>query len=85
MNNAVKYIKEVKESILKITENDGGYEIIAENNLDSEIFNHPLTLKIKTTSPVSIIYKNEEQILSPKDDTVLLNIMPNTPVLVKNI
>ncbi|MBQ8163004.1 MAG: polysaccharide deacetylase family protein [Clostridia bacterium] len=82
-NDAVKYITEAKNSSLSVIEKDGCYTLRAENTLDSEIFDHPITIEIKTPAPVCVICENGEQTVAPKNGIAYLDIMPNTNVTLK--
>ncbi len=82
-NDAVKYITEVKNTTLSVTESNGVYTVTAKNTLDPEIFDHPLTLKVETPYPVCVISENGEKMLSSNDGIAFVDIMPNSSLSFK--
>ncbi len=82
-NEGVKYFKEYQDSTLEINKkSDTEWEILIKNQLDSKIFNYPLTIEIDSNKPLYIIQNGEKISYEPKDGKVYANVAPNVAMTI---
>jgi len=84
LENAVKYHREKKTSKVKILKNKkGNLEFVVECALDTKIYNHMLTLKVKKTGKAMVFTqagKELEYTASADGDWVFVNVLPGMKV-----
>lgn len=81
-----KYIRERESSKLQITDHGDKILLNAITNLDSSVFNVPLTIKFITDSPVvKLTNSAEDGIYNPRNGFILINLYPDKEVIIEKL
>lgn len=86
INVVGRYITEEKGSKLEINNHDNKIFLKAVNDLDTTIYNIPLTVIFTTDwKIIKIVNSAEDGIYNPRNNSVLINIYPNREVMIEDL
>jgi peptidoglycan/xylan/chitin deacetylase (PgdA/CDA1 family) len=81
-----RYIQEREVSKLEFTNHDNKIILKASNDLDTAIYNIPLTVVFTTDwKIVRVVNSAEDGIYNPRNNTILINLYPNREVILEDL
>ncbi|HNW98823.1 MAG TPA: polysaccharide deacetylase family protein [Bacteroidales bacterium] len=79
-----KYIKERKNAVIKTSRNGNSIFLRIDNTLDSEIYNHPLTIQFETNNKkFRITNCAADGIYNARDNKLFFNVYPNQDITIE--
>ncbi len=81
-----RYVQEKELSKLEFTNHDNKIILKVRNDLDTAVYNIPLTVIFTTDwETVKIVNSAEDGIYNPRNNTILLNLYPNREVILEDL
>lgn len=86
INVVGRYVLEREVSKLEFTNHDNKIILKAGNDLDTSIYNIPLTIVFTTDwKIVRVVNSAEDGIYNPRNNTILINLYPNREVILEDL
>ena len=90
LDTAMKYVEEYKNAVLDVKDYGDRIEIAVTDNLDNDIYDHPLTVKVPVHSSITSVTaeypdgtESELEILSDDDDLyVQIDVVPDSEAII---